>query len=184
MLIIDYLKEWGNQRPRNLMKFDNETGEQRDLINSHERICKILMLKRRPALYLIGKLNPTYDQPNGIHIFKRLYSAIFIVNSGNLTFFYLAHELYHEYQQEKYINDFYNISDEEREIEADGFAVAYIEYMELNHLIPDRKEFIPQNIDHVFYSTETKNTIKDDMPLKIREFADKVASEFHLKKKW
>lgn len=38
MLIIDYLKEWWNQRPRNLMKFDNETGEQRDLIYSYERI--------------------------------------------------------------------------------------------------------------------------------------------------
>lgn len=182
MYILDYFIEWWNLRPRRLRKPNVNDLDLYFVEDAHEKLLRILNFRRRVPIFITGRQNDLYGQAKGLHIYRVLYSVIFIPNTGNDMIFNLAHEMFHEYQHENYGDRYKQMTLEEREIEAEGFAVAYCEHRGLNLAAPDKKMFLPQKIDHIYFSDKTKLNVTDGMPSAVREFANKCFEMFQLDK--
>ena len=184
MFIIDYLQHWYWSRPRRLSNSPNPNHgfTLMTLEEEHGKICSTLKLKRHPSVYIEGKTDYYYRQPDGVIIYKRHYSAIFLAYIESDLLFNLAHELYHEYQHENEKSLFRN--DEQHEIEADGFALAWVELRGKNTVGNNYKSFYPQKVGHIYFSEKTATTRnKDGIPIAVRVKADEYWTKFHLESK-
>ena len=92
--------------------------------------------------------------------------------------FYLAHEMFHQYQAEhkKHISllkkEDKNSCSYIKEMQADAFALAYCEMFEFN---------IPQKICHDLYKdvvTYDENVDSGRVPIEVREIAEKYKKNF------
>ena len=184
MFIIDYLQQWYWSRPRRLSNSPNPNHgfTLMTLEEEYGKICSTLKLKRHPSVYIEGKTDYYYRQPDGVIIYKRHYSAIFLAYIESDLLFNLAHELYHEYQHENEKSLFRN--DEQHEIEADGFALAWVELRGKNTVGNNYKSFYPQKVGHIYFSEKTATTRnKDGIPIAVRVKADEYWTKFHLESK-
>lgn len=145
------------------------------------KICKILNLKRRPNVYIRANIismlpKDIYKSGGGIHTPRRYRSIIYVTyrEKVELAIHTLAHELYHEYQYRN--EDFFkNLTYEEKEIQANGFALAFSEMWGY--------EIEPKELMHIYYSDETKkDTDCNGIPNKVIAYAEYCKDTFHLRK--
>ncbi len=184
MFIIDYLYQWWILRPRNLKQATKEDYTLFEVKETYTEICKILNIKKKLRVYVTGKICRLYECCTGRHKNNKFNPVIFIANTGTEMIYNIAHEMFHEYQYENYGKNFYKISEEEREIEACGFAVAYCEYRWQRKHSKSENEYLPDKIRHISFSDETdkERTEDDKMPKRVREFANFCRDKFNIVK--
>ncbi len=183
MLLKTYISHWWFMRPRKLKSIAEPADDDLGVVKkAYERLCSVLKIKRHPIIYLVGNLNSKYDQPNGILFYGLFMSVIYLRNTERHMLFYLAHEMFHEYQLEMYPEKLRQMKREESEIEAQGFAVAFSEYMGKDTALNDRKFYLPEKMTHVFFSEETVNSVDDGMPEKVLAKADQYFEKFGFEK--
>lgn len=197
-LFIEYLSHCGTLRPRRLMDLDSlSSGEYvnlygatlYELASTYNELVQVLELKHRPRVYIEGKLPDQFGQPSGLHSYRRFRPAIYLAYIKADLFFNLVHEMFHQYQHEKYPKKFKKLSEEQREVEAQGFAVAFCEHKGRHVVANDRCIFLPKSLNHSCFSAEICNdsitiTAEDgrviNMPVAVREKADEYRSSFNL----
>lgn len=154
----------------------------RNLSLHMDEMARILDFKRKIAAYIVGNYpnfrdGAEYHQPHGILIYKLIKSYVYIRHAGNYNYYYLAHELFHEYQRE---NGIRYTSDEECEMEAEAFAVAYIENTPLfTGEATARRVLIPKKIRNKYISDLILSKVGvDGVPIKIREVAERFKQKY------
>ena len=162
------------------------TSSRRMLDETYTRLCAILKFKIRPKVYIRANMMtilpdvPRYSE--GIHIARPLRSVLYVTHTEALKamLFTLVHEMYHEYQYRNK-KSFNGITLEEREIQADGFAVAYCEMLGLESGVRNSNVYIPEKVSHIFFSEDTlKNTDSSGIPEKVRIYAEYCKEKFNL----
>lgn len=198
MYVVEYLKHWWMLRPQRMKNYDSlQQGDYRNKYGNtiytsavaYEDLIKVLALKHRPIVYIEGKLEFSFGQPCGLHTYRRLHPVIYLAYTECDLLFNLAHEMYHQYQHEQYPKKFKCMSQEEREIEAQGFAVAFCEHKGMQVAAKDRCIFLPSNVGHIDFSAIVNyNTVTEQatdnrtivIPKAVRLKADAFKNFFKL----
>lgn len=106
-MAFEYLRYVWNMRPRKLETNINYTHKDLYYVEKeYAELCKLLKLRSKPVIYLIARWFIIFNQPSGHYIYKKRHSTIYLTNSGDKTVFYLAHEMFHQYQHEQYPLEF------------------------------------------------------------------------------
>lgn len=173
------LQHWFMMRPRRLSERTNVPIANLHIARlkcDYEELCIILQLKRKPKLYYEPRLTYITSKgvmPTGVHNYGLFQSTIVLADRQHETPFYLAHEMFHEYQRE-YCKEVFNDSLLEQEAQADAFALAYCESHGFNL---EYGKFM-NNDGYCAALKDTKN--EEGIPELIRSKAEEYKKQFDM----